>query len=155
MSNIFLWVTISAVIALVIGGYFGATLFPAIKEVPVIQKEIEYVNQTVEVPVEKIVEVPVEVEVEKFNPFEWRDAAWEFVLGDYFSDLKYCGNETYHRDEIDWDFGDAFSYAITDLDKNDRIVEFTVDGDYDNECEVSYLITVEYYKNNDPTVTIV
>lgn len=146
-------ITILVICSLLLGGLVGISAFPQIKEVEVIKE----VPTLIEVPyiVNNTIETEVIVEKEVFNPEMLREDAFKFVLDEYESDLKYCDGEKYSLDEIEWEFEDYLVYHFYDYEDNIYTVGFLVTGDYDNECEYTYDITVEYYKSFEPTVTII
>jgi hypothetical protein len=115
----------------------------------------------VTIEIEKEVEVEVEVEkiVEVFDHFKLREDAWTYILDNWYNEdfddkLKYCDDENYFKGEIAWEFADEFGYLFEDFDKNKWNLYFSLTGDYASECEASYDISVEYYKDRVPEVTI-
>ena len=105
-------------------------------------------------------------EVIEFSPIDELNAAWDFVKdnwkdgddytasGDDFEDiLGICGGEDYDLEDIEFDIEDEFTYKVTNYDRNKYKLIFWLDAEYDNECENTIKVTVEYYRNRDPTYT--
>lgn len=164
-------------LALLIGLGIGSAIFPQteIVEVPqdpiTLEKEV-VVTETEPFDYDTLMDLcPVceetETITEVITPVDQIDEAWNYILdnwkdgddvtdsGDDFDEIfETCNSEDYDLDEIEWDIEDECRYIIQDYDKNKYKLVFWVEGEYDNECENNFKVTVEYYKSRDPEYTI-
>lgn len=140
-----------AVVCLLVGGIVGYCLMP--------DKIVErYYNDTVQVPVEKIVEVNISV------PLDIREAYLNKAVGDfmeYVDDndyMKECGSETYDMNQIVTSkVGNGFTVAYLGKDKHE--VTFNtrlkyLDKDTSEKCYNSYEVQVTYEEDEKPAVEI-
>ena len=165
-------------LALVIGLGAGSAIFPQTeiitKEIPVeVEKEVivteteafDYSTMMNLCPVCESTEAGVVTEV--VTPVDQIGESWQYIIdnwkdgddvtasGNDFDEIfEVCGGDDYDLDEIDFEIEDECRYLIQDFDKNKYKLVFWVEGEYDNECEANYKVTVEYYKERDPEYTI-
>lgn len=156
-----------AIVCLLVGLLLGSLAFP---QTTVVEKpKIEYVDKIVTeqepfnyndfldfCPEAEECETATTLD---FDAYLWIDEDWEYILDnwdteDFDDELESCDRHKYDLDEIEWDIKDRFKYIIKDIDKPWYFVEFTVTGEYDNECEADYKIIVEHYKNRDLDIEI-
>lgn len=123
-NNFLLLASLIGILGLLIGGLFGANLFPVTKTVEVEKiKEVAVPGpvQIKEVPIEKIVEKTVEVQVEK----DYAGQAIATLLENLEDeDLDECDGDSYDLDQITVSKAyPEFAYKL--LDEDDEKYEIT------------------------------
>jgi len=141
------------VIALLVGGAFGAFAFPreVASETPEAKviTVTEYVNQTVEV------EVPVELNLE-----DVRFAAWEVLLDEIGDedDFLTCDGVEYDDDEVEVSkWYDHFASGFLDDDEPFSVFEVRLefdDGSDERPCKERRVYLVAEEEHEDPEITL-
>jgi len=165
------------ILALLIGAGAGSAVF-AQTEIVIEEKIVEVEKEVVVTETEAFDYstmmgmcpecVSTEATVETITPVDQIEESWNYIIdnwkdgddvtvsGNDFDEIfEVCDREDYDLDEIDFDIEDECRYIIQDFDKNKYKLVFWVEGEYDNECENNYKVTVEYYKERDPEYEIV
>ncbi len=155
MENNYFWALL--VMALMVGGVFGAMAFPrsVVEEVSV--DKIVYKDVVKEVPVDRIVKEEVLIShldksVEDFLKAaeDEEDEAGNDV------DVLECNNSSYEWDEVSFKVEDEYLVEYFDDDKYE--VNFTVDLKYKQDdiarCKESWNVLVEYEEDEDTEVSV-
>lgn len=170
-TSTYWYFALTAVLALLVGGYSGANLYSTVETVT---KEIPV---TVEVPVEVIKEVTLEVEVpadylvvddekwyvlditslrEELNDKVDLYELYQGAIDDFESELDdfdVCDGTDYKVSEMDVEDYDDVSLTAYDLDDDmEYVVRFVAEIEYDREVTCVWDVNVSYDEEGDVEV---